>query len=510
MSIATAATRVAGWNVKFIIGPEKNPRVFAGIYQAIGSTLVTFRDVCNELRLCFEFPTDDTPREESRNNSENPWAGIAFALADRLNFSSEVRSLSFVQGKLLDQPVPSLAPTHPKQQNVIKYHVVSHKICDLPSNEPLDTHIRNGCARHLPSPIRRYDPRYLPPNTQPSDPMIAARVPPRQRLSASPKGSRSDSSLSSEEDNDDEDVEVNGILAPKNMGINNDTARKVAKSFQAACLTKATCCVVSRRGESWCPGLFISPGIQACHIVPQMHYHLYPSSENDSDVTAIEASSRRLKEAWDNTWSPENGILLRKDLHELFDARLFSIHPETFCIRVFVPCDMITEFNGKTALIHEDTDRKAVQHHYDMCCIENMAAARPNLSGITTRTLRSAELSLLPMPGLGVSRIGGSSKTQRPGPPSQSQPRDTPEQGALVEEADAGVALWEDEKGGKRRRLKKYQMTDSQASPQFLPYLDDNDMSERYITQGNSHEFLADVNWELLKFKKRQRAKEPV
>ncbi|KAI1120151.1 hypothetical protein F5Y10DRAFT_259000 [Nemania abortiva] len=358
MSSATPATRVAGWNVKFTIGPEKNPRAFAGIYQAVGSYLVTFRDVCNELRLCFEFPND--------TDSDDPWASITFALAHRPDLDARVRCLSFVNGDLLDHPIQSLPPTHPRQQNVIKYHLVSHKSCDLPSSEPLDSHLKKGCAQHLSNPTRRYDPRYLPPNEMSPDPTVSAKIPLWQMLKARAEGFRSGWSSPNSEENDND------------MDITNDTAGTFADSFRAACLTKATCCAVSRQGESWCPGLPISPGIQACHIVPEIHYHLYPGSRNDGDTT-IEACLRRLQEAWENTWSPDNGILLRKDLHVLFDARLFSIHPETFRIRVFVPCDILIEFNDKIALIHPDTDRRALQHHYEMCCIENMSAARPNL-----------------------------------------------------------------------------------------------------------------------------------
>ncbi|KAJ8128591.1 hypothetical protein O1611_g5043 [Lasiodiplodia mahajangana] len=503
MPSATPTTRASGWNVRLTIGSEQDPRAFAGIYQAAGSNLVTFRDVCNELRLCFEFPKNNTSGEGSSNDGDDPWASISFALADRPDLSSEVRGLSFINGKLLDQPVPSLPTTHPKQQNVIEYHIVSHKTCDLPSSEPLDSHLKNGCAQHLPSPARRCDPRYLPPK-KPFDPIITAKAPLRQKIKASPKRSRSGSSSPSEED-DDNYSEVNDMPVPRSIGIDKDTARN---SFSAACLTKATYCAVSHQGE-----FPINTSIQVCHIVPQMQCHISPIGKNSAEVTTIEATSRSPKEAWENTWGAHNGILLRKDLHEHFHARLFSIHPKTSCIRVFVPCDTLIQFNGKTALVHPDTDRKALQHHYDMCCIENMAALRPNIdntspkSGIATRTLHIPGPSLPPTPDSKVRRAGDPYKRQRPVTPTPSQPRNASRQGSLVEEVEAEASPSKKEEGYKRRRLTKYQVVDSQTSPQFHRFLKDKNMREGYITPWNSDEFLAGVNKELPTFGTRQRAR---
>lgn len=78
----TPSTRAVGWNVHFTIGREEDPGSFAGIYQPAGSDLVTFRDVCDELRLCFQFRKDDVQRESDNYGNDNQWAGIAFALAD--------------------------------------------------------------------------------------------------------------------------------------------------------------------------------------------------------------------------------------------------------------------------------------------------------------------------------------------------------------------------------------------------------------------------------------------
>lgn len=116
------------------------------------------------------------------------------------------------------------------------------------------------------------------------------------------------------------------------------------------------------------------PALQACHIVEQMHYHVYPDEEEVGDSGA---SARRLEAAWKRTWAPENGILLLSHLHECFDMRLFSIHPQTLKVRVFMPYDVLLAYHGVTAKIPRNTDRRALRHHYDMCCIENIAARMP-------------------------------------------------------------------------------------------------------------------------------------
>lgn len=146
----TPSMRAVGWNVHFTIGQEEDPGAFAGIYQATGSDLVTFRHVCDELRLCFEFPSD-VARSEIDDGNDDPWASIGFALADHPAFpSSPPLCPSFVTDKHLDQPVPSLPPLRPKEQNILKYHLVCHKRCDLPSSSPLDTHLQGRSVPSVP------------------------------------------------------------------------------------------------------------------------------------------------------------------------------------------------------------------------------------------------------------------------------------------------------------------------------------------------------------------------
>ncbi|KAI0433447.1 hypothetical protein F5Y09DRAFT_73915 [Xylaria sp. FL1042] len=524
----TPSMRAVGWNVHFTIGQEEDPGAFAGIYQAAGSDLVTFRHVCDELRLCFEFPNDAVRSESGEDNDDDNndlWAGIAFALADHPGLpSSSPLCPSFVAGELLDQPVPSVAPSRPKEQNVVKYHVIYHKHCHLPFNSPLDTHLRARCAQNLPNPVRRRDPRYLPPNKTPSDPRLTL-MPLRRKIQArsqSPPKRSASGSVSPRKSGSDgaDNNELDSMLAPTGMDIDVNEAKRVINDFRSSCLNRATCCAVSGEGEPWCPGPPIGPGVQACHIVPQHHYHLYPiiGSQCNDEERPVEESPRRLQEAWQSTWSPRNGILLMKHLHEFFDARLFSIHPRTLRVRVFVPYDALTRFNGQRASVPPTIDRKALRHHYEMCCIENMAAERPSLdvtspgiSGIATsgtgtpfdtrHDLPATPSSRSMQTETVISRTGDPSKRSRPTPSDQNQPTDTSRQSSLVEEAEA--APWGNKRSCKRRRSEDYQVGDETSSQHDWIQ---EDTSEGYITVWNNREFLADVNWELQKFKARQPA----
>lgn len=242
----------------------------------------------------------------------------------------------------------------------------------------------------------------------------------------------------------------------------------------------------------------VGPGVEACHIIPQQHYHLYPSPgcEQGGNDGPVDQSPRRLQEAWHNTWRPNNGILLMKHLHEFFDARLFSIHPRTLRVRVFVPYDVLTEFNGRKASIPTTVDRKALRHHYEMCCIENMAAQRPNLnvalpsiSRIGTSVIGSpfsARTNLSATPSSGDTQIGASNgKTGRA------------VQHQSIEEE---TVMCQDRRGRKWRRLND----DSVGQTPPEDHGGYKNVQGGCITAWNSRKFLADVNWELRKFKAQQ------
>ncbi|EJP62257.1 uncharacterized protein BBA_08799 [Beauveria bassiana ARSEF 2860] len=516
----TASQRSLGWNVNLTIGGgQQYPRTFAGLYQNPHTPTVTFADVCTELALCFEMPTaehdsenlhgNDVPigsndhghdNENNGNNQDNvvvetAWKNIAFALTETPDMAGQTDCPSWILQENFDRLVPALPSVSPRLRKTVTYHIVRHGLCRLPAGSSLQDHIRARCARHLPMPKRRRHPAYLPYNKVPSDSRLSI-MPLRRKLKASrsqsPTKRTASGSTSPGKAPDEADAatdEYADMLAPASMSLDVDEAKRVINEFRAACIDRATCCAVSGRGEPWCPGQRIGPGVQACHIIPQQHYHIYPVERgNPTDSTAVENSTRRLYEAWQHTWSPDNGILLMKHLHDYFDARLFSIHPETLRVRAFVPFDGVNEYHGRKAQVTDNVDRNALRQHYEMCCIESMAAKQPNLE----RASSGASSISTPGANLGITSGAGTPFSRQTDLAMTPSSRHTPTQSALPTGdplkssrriRDDGELWLEGGRSRKRRRR------------------DDEDGFDGYITPYNNREFLADVNWELQKFK---------
>jgi hypothetical protein len=130
----TPPMRVHGWNIHFLAGPDEFH--FAGLFKAPNSDLITFQDVVDELRLCFNIPKAEPDRD--------PWDTIAFKLAKTPpGTTSDLPSL--VAGDDLSLPVPGLPARSPKIQPVVKYHVISHRPCNIASGKPLKDHLSGSC-----------------------------------------------------------------------------------------------------------------------------------------------------------------------------------------------------------------------------------------------------------------------------------------------------------------------------------------------------------------------------
>ncbi|KAM3433127.1 hypothetical protein MY4824_006182 [Beauveria thailandica] len=522
----TASQRSLGWNVNLTTGSQQYPRTFAGLYQNPQEPTVTFADICSELALCFEWPVDEHNDEGNhhinhfnREHSETggpsrdntyygdnldtgvgaAWKNIVFALTKdpEMAEAGQADYSYWITKEKFDQLVPAPLPVTPRLRKAVTYHIVYHKACLLPADSSLRDHLRARCAQHLPMPKRRRHPAYLPYNKTPSDSRLSI-MPLRRKLKASrsqspPKRTVSGSSTPAKlpEGTDAATDEYADMLAPATMNLDIDEAKRVINDFRAACIDQATCCAVSGDGEAWCPGQRIGPGVQACHIIPQQHYHLYPVERGSTfDSVDVENSTRRHYEAWQHTWSPDNGILLMKHLHDFFDARLFSINPETLRVRVFVPFDAIKMYHGRKVKVTDNVDRHALRHHYEMCCIENMAAKQPNLE------ITSSGASRMSTSGVNtgiMSDIGTpfSGRTDFPMTPSSghistqnSHPMGDPCKNSRKICVSDTFPL-EGNQSRKRRRIDGMYGFDS------------------YITPYNTREFLADVNWELRKFKER-------
>ncbi|RSL80239.1 hypothetical protein CEP52_017416 [Fusarium oligoseptatum] len=546
-AVITPQFRALGWNVNLLCGPDGDR--FAGLFHPPASDSLTFRDIVSELRLCFEFLT--APRTQNSDESSDPCEELAFENLSALDgplqplnasTSPAPCPLRMIYGQDLDKPIstpaadPSTAFSRPPS---LRLRVVRHTECSLAPEDPLTAHLRAGCATHIPYPSLRRDERYLPPNKASRDPQVA-RLPYRKtirpsRASQSPPKRSASGSVSPTKDlgriNEAEDVE--GLVAPPSLDIPLEQARQTMAAFRTSCLAASTTCAVTGKGRSWYFNPSVGPAVQACHIVPQQHYHVYPVP---TSIQENRQSPRRLRQAWDCTWSLENGILLLSHLHELFDARLFSIHPDTGRIRVFMPYDVLLDYHGSIAHLSSDIDRKALRHHYEMCCIENMAAKMPLSESLASEDVsRSAASGAIspfdsgsntpvissvtsPRNILSPKFCGDPSKRSKPAP---DQPTDMESINPLTLDGSSasnsfrhdsnspyqmrreGHVLHEMEEQGrkKRRRISENNSAVEVYDVEKQIYHGVRDPYwEGCITRWNSQAFLADVNWELRHF----------
>ncbi|RMD41502.1 hypothetical protein DV735_g3630, partial [Chaetothyriales sp. CBS 134920] len=429
--------RARGWNVHILSGSTGFN--FAGLYLHDGNDSIKWQHVLDELALCFDLPCS--------------WP-FAFGFGGYLNANADTPATTLIRDTDFDEFVPSPPPSQSSEARaIVRYHLVHHKPCAINNSSPLADHLKGQSGSV--SPIRGF------------------------------LGDPSDNSI---------------MTTPPDMPITPEEARKTIDIFRASCLTAAVQCAVSARGRSWCPAPSFGPALQACHIVPQQHYHVYPDPDRLSDLAEADIfySSSRLEEAWRNTWSADNGILLLCHLHDSFNQRLFSIHPDTLRIRAFVPYDVVLDYHGKKAQVPVNVDRGALRHHYEMCCIENMAAKAPlmELSSIVSGTVSpfaaGADVPSLPSPRLHDTPSGAASSTSQaaPGDPAKRQKSgqdddielETP---SLVDD----MSPEESPRVCKRLRMSRDVVNGWETPASYTGCLTDK----------NSVEFLADVNWGLRK-----------
>ncbi|KAM3504910.1 hypothetical protein MY10362_003286, partial [Beauveria mimosiformis] len=307
----TPTMRSFGWNIVLFIEPDDVP--FAGVFQPARNVSLTFRDIVDEIRLSFEFP----------HESSNVLNQVAFGLLKMVNLAEdECPAPMFVHSAGLDQRVPALPELRPdalKDRVILQYQFFKHHDCTLTAEQSLQRHVE-GILK----------------------------------------------------DNHQADEDLASMVAPPECNISDERAKTTMANFRSSCLILANHCAVTGMGRSWYNNPTIGPALQACHIVSQLHYHTYPPPQADAD--GAQENPHQLEQAWVRTWAPENGILLFSHLHEMFDQRLFSIHPETLQIRVFMPYDILLAYHGVEAKVQPQVAKAALRHHYDMCCIENMAA----------------------------------------------------------------------------------------------------------------------------------------
>ncbi|KAJ6789250.1 hypothetical protein PWT90_10399 [Aphanocladium album] len=240
-------------------------------------------------------------------------------------------------------------------------------------------------------PDRRYHPFFFPCGTKPAASkfdIMPLRRKAKSRSQSPPKRSATTSGAASPNKPDDDAAAdgnmCNDMVAPAALNIDTDAAKKKEGEFRMACLAQAARCAVSGEGAL-------------------LHLPDRDGGGRGGGDNADAAAMRHRVRAWYETWSSHNGILLMRHLHLLFDCRLFAIHPVTLRIRAFVPYQAVTRYHGQKAQVPSIVDRKALRHHYDLCCIENMAALRPmqELPPSATTSGRCSPAASAIMPGAG-------------------------------------------------------------------------------------------------------------
>lgn len=180
--------------------------------------------------------------------------------------------------------------------------------------------------------------------------------------------------------------------------IPRDEAAAIMKEFRQNVIGRSNSrCTITGKGGAWWVGTGIGPAVEAAHIVPQIHWNVYPDAAQG--VAPLDNISA-LRDAWTQTWDTSNGLLLSATIHQCFDARILSIEPDTGRIRAFMPYDLITDYHGKQANLPWGLDRQALRYHYDMCCVENMAAKRLPGLGLSTVVRNKATAMSLATPTL--------------------------------------------------------------------------------------------------------------
>ncbi|RTE79204.1 hypothetical protein BHE90_006308 [Fusarium euwallaceae] len=241
--------RSHGWNIELLTVPGDVP--FAGVFQPAKNVFLTFRDIINEMRLSFEF----------KDESSDVWNEVAFGLLDMLNVDEgEYPAPKFIQGNGLDQPVPALPelePDAPEDRVILQYCIFKHKNCGLPPDQPPKCHFEAGCGHRISKPVRRLEPRYLPPKKASNDPHYATyplRKTARGRKPASPSKRSASGSVSPRKDPDIDqaDEDFANMVAPPESNISDERAKTTMANFRSSCLASAKQCAVTGMGRSCC------------------------------------------------------------------------------------------------------------------------------------------------------------------------------------------------------------------------------------------------------------------
>ncbi|KAA8896227.1 hypothetical protein FN846DRAFT_764514, partial [Sphaerosporella brunnea] len=127
-------------------------------------------------------------------------------------------------------------------------------------------------------------------------------------------------------------------------------------------------------------GELTGPGLEAAHIVPMGRPDLW----TDAMAATVRYSRNRWKMAQTGKFIDnncvENGVMLRADLHRMFDRFFWSIHPKTKIVVVFVPIPEMMQYHGMkvNAKQRRFPPMKILQWHWDQCVVRCMRAGAGN------------------------------------------------------------------------------------------------------------------------------------
>lgn len=146
-------------------------------------------------------------------------------------------------------------------------------------------------------PKQRADPRYQEIGKQSQDDRLSMaplrRITPlKRRSTSSSTASRAASPSPAKSYNLDEPI-------PR-VVIHPDVARPYIANFRSNVLANSSTCIITGMGKSWFNSGIVGPGIEAAHIVPQVHWNTYPVDDNGciADIDKV----NELQTAWLSTW----------------------------------------------------------------------------------------------------------------------------------------------------------------------------------------------------------------
>ncbi|KAF3923464.1 hypothetical protein ABW21_db0207840 [Orbilia brochopaga] len=163
-----------------------------------------------------------------------------------------------------------------------------------------------------------------------------------------------------------------------------DSLKQSTRDFEGEIKVRYNECVITRTNSRF-GGLECGPGYVAAHLVPQKLWYSQPPHRTPDDFeetypinvvpkpSSTDEAAIRARMA--RNWSNGNGIVLRADVHDIFDRRLIAIHPVTNEIRVFAPMAVVAHLHRTKVVWPVDgPDKQALAYHYQQCVIENAGA----------------------------------------------------------------------------------------------------------------------------------------